>query len=144
MSTQNRQKIFDALCEMKDAGLVAASAAAQVDSADKVFDTGGGWTEGTLVVNVTAAEVDTGDELYTIKLQGTNTAAFGGTDIVDLVTMPLGDAAVLVGDADLGAGRYIMPFYNMLDDTIYQYLRLYTVVAGTIASGINYTAFLSK
>ena len=135
----NRQLIYDSELLMNTAGLVAASAAGS-----EVYDTGGGFTEGSLVVDVSAIEVDTGDELYTFSLQGTNTAAFGGTDIVDLAMFLMGDAAVLPGASDLGVGRVVCPFNNLFLDTLYRYLRVYLTIAGTIVTGINYTAFLSK
>lgn len=135
----NFQKTIDTATILKAAGLVAVSAAGAT-----VIDTGGGYTEGKLEFNVTAVEVDTGDELYTIALQGSNTAAFGGTDIVDLCSFQLGDAAVLPGASDLTTGVHVMPFCNTLLGTTYRYLRVYTTVAGTIATGINYEAYISK
>lgn len=135
----NRQKIYDSELLLNSAGLVAASAAGS-----EVIDTGGGFTDGVIITDVSAIEVDTGDELYTFSLQGTNTAAFGGTDIVDLVMFNMGDAAVLVGDADLGIGRVVTPFRNQFQETVYRYLRIYLTIAGTIVTGINYTCYLSK
>jgi len=38
-------------------------------------------------------------------------------------------------------GRYTLPFSNEDNGTFYRYVRVYTVVGGTIASGINYTAW---
>jgi hypothetical protein len=141
MAQTRRSKTFDAKLELKDAGLVAASAAAQVDSADKIADIGTGFFEGTVVIDATAVEVDTGDERYDIEVQVSSKADFA-SDIYCLASLPMGDAAALVGDIDIGAGRYFLPFNNMIGDgTCKQYLRLYTKVAGTIAAGINYSAF---
>ena len=140
----NRQRIIDTSLQLKDAGLVAASAAATVSAVAAVIDTGGGYTDGFVWINITAAEVDTGDEKYTIQLQGTNTAAFGGTDIVDLAMFYLGDATQLPGASDLTTGIVTLGFCNEFLGTIYQYIRLYTTVAGTIATGINYEAYLTK
>ena len=61
---------FDANLEFKDAGLVASSAAAQVDSAAKVVDVGTGFFKGDLVIDVTAIEVATGNEGYRIAIEG--------------------------------------------------------------------------
>lgn len=135
----NRAKTYDANLSLQTAGLVAASAAGTT-----VVDVGGGFTNGIVVCNITAVEVDTGDELYTISLQGTNTAAFGGTDIVDLCMFKLGDAAVLPGASDLTTGIVTMHFCNEFLSTVYRYLRLYITIAGTIATGINFSAFLTK
>jgi hypothetical protein len=38
----------------------------------------------------------------------------------------------------------VIPFRNEEGGTIFRYIRLSTLVAGTIASGINFTAFVGK
>jgi hypothetical protein len=147
MAALNRTFNFDDLLEMKDAGLVAASDAAQVDSKDLILDTGGGFTQGNLILDVTAIEIASNDEIYTIILEGSNSATFAN-GIVPLAVALLGAQEVIVGgtDTDSTTGRYIIPFRNERDGTVYRYLRVYTVVAGAIATGggINYSAFLSK
>jgi len=140
----NRQKIYDVEGLLNNEGLITSSGAGKVDGSAKEFDTGGGFTEGVMVINCQACEVDTGDEKYTVKLQGTNTEGFTGNDIVDIVAFEMGDATQLVGDADVGVGIYNLPFNNFLNDTTYRYLRAYTVVAGTVATGINNLIYLSK
>lgn len=48
-------------------------------------------------------------------------------------------------DAALSAsGRYVIPFRNEEGGTTYRYVRLSTLVAGTIATGINFSAFIAK
>ena len=142
---QSRKKIVDSLLQLKDAGAITADAAATVGGSAQVLDMGGGHLgdNAKVVIDISAAEVDTGNELYEIKVQGTNTAAFGGTDIVDLIVIRLGDAAVLAGASDLTTGRYVIPFSLTQGDTTYRYIRAYTDVTGTTPS-INYTAFVSK
>ena len=143
----NRQFRNDSLLEMKDAGVIGASAAAQVDATAKVIDTGGGFTSGNVVIDITAIEIASSSELYTLILEGSTSSTCAST-IVPLAVMLVGDNAVIVGgcDVDTTTGRHIMPFRNERDGVIYRYLRMYTVVAGTIATGggINYTAFLGK
>lgn len=138
---------FDADLELKDAGLVAASAAAQVDSAAKVLDLGGGLVEGNIVIDVSALEIASNDEDYDIVAQLSPDAAFGtAANIQDWVTLNLGASETKSTDSDKDdtTGRYILPFRNEVNGTIYRYLRLYTVVVGTIATGINYKAYLAK
>jgi hypothetical protein len=53
---------------LKDAGLVASSAAGQVDSSDKIVDLGEGLVEGKFIIDVTAIEIDTNNEEYEIEL----------------------------------------------------------------------------
>lgn len=141
----SNQQIFDTLLELKDAGLVASSAAAEVDSSAKIIDLGLGKYRGDVIIDATAVEVASGDELFTIICEFSNSATFA-SGIVPGAMQYLGDAAAIPGggDTDLVEGRYTLPFTNVLDDTHYQYMRLYTVVAGTIATGVNYSAFIAK
>ena len=137
------KKIFDALLEMKDAGLVAASAAAQVDSAAKVLDMGTGVFEADVEIDVTALEIATNDEVYNICVQLSSSATFA-SDYVTVVKLELGASEVINSDLDSTIGRYILSFNNEFNGAYYRYARIYTVVAGTIATGINYTAYAGK
>ncbi len=145
MVSVNRQFRNDSLLEMKDAGVIGASAAAEVGGSAKIFDTGGGFFSGNVVIDVTAIEIASDSEIYTLILEGSSSSTFASA-IVPLTVMLLGANEVIVGgsDTDSTIGRYIMPFRNERDGAVWQYLRMYTVVAGTIATGggINYTAFL--
>ena len=71
-----RTKTFDADLELKDAGLVASSAAAQVDSAAQVVDLGAGLVEGDIVIDITACEVASGNEVYNIGAQISSSSSF--------------------------------------------------------------------
>lgn len=267
-----RTGTFDSTLVLKDAGLVAASAAATVSSAAKVIDLGSGIVEADVMIDVTACEVASRDESYRIGVQisdtsdfsddiyevenlqlgavdydfvthvnrlsgytlvydtpvagtagptagyatitnseaalvgatvpalpsatykidisvnGTNyalsvallitddwtgiaakmqialraatssteTVAISGgkikvtsatTGITSLVAIAKGSrgSTVLFGSYDMGVGRYIINFRNVIaNDVPKRYMRLYTTVAGTIASGINYKAWLAK
>jgi hypothetical protein len=132
---------FDADLEMKDAGLVASSGAAQVAGVDKVLNLGAG-AGGRLdvVVDVTAIELDTANEKYEIEVQLSDVSNFA-TGVVVAAVLKLGDSSVNGGSADSIVGRYILPFVNLFAGTTYQYARLFTRIAGTIATGINYSAF---
>jgi hypothetical protein len=135
---------FDSDLEFKDAGLVAASAAATVDSAAKIIDVGTGLFRGCMLFDVSALEIASNDELYDIVIQGSPDSTFGtATNIADLAAINLSAAEVKRTDCnkDDAVGRYKLYFDNEQNGTFYQYLRVYTVVAGAIATGINYTAF---
>lgn len=133
---------FDAELEFKDAGLVAASAAATVDSAAKIVDAGANTRfEGVMIVDASAIEIASNDEEYDIIVQGSSSATFA-SDIQNLAQLNLGATEVRQGGAiDSLAGQYEIPFCNEQADILYRYLRLYTVVAGAIATGINYRAY---
>lgn len=128
---------------LKDAGLVAADAAGTVGGDAVIADLGAGLMEGNLIVDVTAIEIASNDGLYKIKLQGSNSATFA-SGIEDLAILEVGAAEVLGGDQDSAIGRYKLPFRNEKNGTVYQYVREYCDVDGTIATGINFSAHLSK
>jgi hypothetical protein len=137
-------KTYDNELELKDAGLVAESAAAQVDSSDQILDLGSGVVKGDIVIDVTACEVASSDEIYTIGAQISASATFS-SGIYEVVSLKLGDATPLPGDTDMGVGRYILPFRNTIADNVpKRYMRLYTTVGGSIDTGINYSAYLAK
>lgn len=143
-------RTFDADLELKDAGLVAASAAATTDGAAAYVDVGTGLFEGDVVVDVTAIEIASNDELYKIYVEGASETAFD-TTAVPLAVLEVGALEVLGPGSshfkvDSSTGRYIIPFRNERDGTYYRYIRIYTVVSGTIASGggINFTAYAAK
>jgi hypothetical protein len=140
----NRKVIWDSLCEMKDAGAITSSEAAEVDSTAKIFDTGGGYTEGVLDLNVTVSTASSKTNLFTVSLQGSADSAFA-TPIVELANLEIGDAAALRSTRLAGVGLYKLKWSNMFNGTVYRYMRVYTTVAGsTVGAGVNYTAILSK
>jgi hypothetical protein len=138
----SRTYTFDALTQLKDAGAVAASAAAQVASVAKILDMGAGRFDGTVVVDVSAIDVSSADEIYDIIIQGSNSASFA-SGVENLAQLNLAAAAVRDGGGQVSTvGRYELGVTNEQADVIYRYVRAYTKVAGTTPS-INYTAFLS-
>lgn len=135
--SQHSRKTYDHATLLKAAGLVAASAAGSV-----ILDLGDGFMDADMVIDVSALEVATGDEVYTISLEGSNVAAMTSGS-VELAKMSLGNNAA-PADADTAVGRHVLPIRNDLNGTLYRYVRLYTTVAGDVATGINYSAFLAK
>jgi hypothetical protein len=135
---------FDAELEFKDAGLIAADAAATVDSVAKIVDLGEGLVEGNLIIDVTAIEIASNDERYEIQMQFSDSSSFA-SGVVGGATQVLGALEVLIGtDTDSTTGRYVLPFRNEVNGTWYRYARVYTNVAGAIATGINYVAWAAK
>lgn len=143
-SKQRPQGTFDSDLEFKDAGLVAASAAATVDGAAKIVDVGIGLFRGCMIMDVSALEIADNDEVYDIVIQGSSDSDFGtDTNIVELAAINLSAAEVKRTDCnkDDSTGRFKLYFDNENDGSYYRYLRIYTVVAGTVATGINYAAY---
>lgn len=140
--TNRRSYSFDASLQLKDAGLIASTAAAQFAGSDKIIDVGTSVFAGCVVIDASAIEVGSNDELFTVRLEGSNSASFA-SGIQQLGSIRLGSAGGLGSNyAITTPGRYEMPFINSQNDTTYRYLRLVTVVAGSIATGINYSAFI--
>lgn len=140
MSRNSRDFMFDYNLRMKDAGLVGASAAAQVGGSNKIIDLGTGRVDARAIIDITACEVATGDEKYVLIVQGSSSASFA-SGIVNLGALPLGDSSVSLESADTGATeRREIHFSNEVNGTTYRYVRIYTQVVGTVATGINYTA----
>lgn len=151
----NRQRIFDALCELaKTVNAVTSSAMATVDGSTVTFDTGGGYTEGKFVVEIESiAEVirATASQGISIQLRGSATKAF--TSEVVLAQVDLGYA----GGHNVGCrpstatcgtpttnSRFIVPFCNDWNGTVYRYLRCYHAFDGTVTTGVSYIAYLTK
>src|SRR3954462_3630291 len=105
---------FDAAHQFKDAGLIAASAAAQVSGSNKIVDVGAAVFEATMVIDVTAVEIDTGNEKYDITIQGSNSATFA-SGIENLATLDLGatSSGRFGSGQDSVVGRYLLPFLNV-------------------------------
>jgi hypothetical protein len=147
MALQRNRKdaTFDYALRLKDAGAIAASAAAQVGGVDKILDMGASRFDGRVIVDVTACEVDTGNEKYQIMIQGSTSSSFA-SGVWNLGALILGDSSVSLETVDTAATRHQeIAFCNEVNGVVYRYIRAYTFVAGTIASGgINYTANLVR
>lgn len=141
MARNQKDFTYDNALLLKDAGLVAADAAAQVASAAKILDLGAARQDGRVIVDISAIEIDTGNENYLIKTQFSNSSTFA-SGVVGGPCLTVGHSATLIGEsASTPVGRYELPYSNEINGTTYRYMRVYTDVTGTIATGINYTAF---
>ena len=131
------QYTYDDALELKAAGLVAAS------TDGSIIDLGEGLVDGFIVIDVTAVEVESGNEIYTISLEGSNVAAMSSGSVC-LAKKVFGNLVVPMDAALSAPGRYVVPFRNEEGGATYRYVRLSTLVAGTIATGINFKAFFAK
>lgn len=135
-----RHYSLDALYDItQGAANITASAVLQGGGADTIIDVGtNNRVDGTLVIDVSAVETDTGDEAYHIHVQGSDAEDFSG-DVENLALMEMGDGSTMTvgpggGSAvDTTPGRYEVHFCNEMNGTLYRYLRVYALVAGTIA-----------
>jgi hypothetical protein len=141
---------FDADLQLKDAGLIAADGAWQVSSANQIIDVGAGRFEGRCIIDVSAIEIASGDERYTHLIMGSTSPTFA-SGIVILGALPMGDGSTIGTafgssgvDVDDVVGRFEVGFCNERNNTYYRYIRGWTDVAGSIATGINFTAFIAR
>jgi hypothetical protein len=128
---------YDSDLEMKAAGLLAAS------TDGDIIDLGAGIVDGFLVVDLSACEIATGNEIYTVSVEGSNVAAMTSGSVC-LGKKVFGNLVVPMDAALSTAGRYVIPFRNEEGGTVFRYIRLSTLIAGTIATGINFSAFIAK
>lgn len=137
MANQYSMFQYDDDLNLKDAGLVASTT-----TETTIVDLGSGIVDGFLVLDVSAVEVADGNEIYLICLEGSNVAAMSSGSVC-LSQIEMGNASA-PADADTSTGRFAIPFRNEQNGTVYRYVRIYTEVAGTVATGINFSAFIAK
>lgn len=145
MAQQNHHYQFDAALELRDAGLITASAASLVDSAAKILDLGAGsYVEGVVVVDFVTIEVATGNEKLEIEWQLSSVADFSTASLVFCASvLKVGDSSVNGSGIDTVAGRYTLRVSNEFNGTVYRYARLYERYTGTIDTGYSFKAFLA-
>lgn len=137
MANQYSQFTYDA------ATLLRASASLTASADGTILDLGAGLVDGYLVIDLVSAEIATGNEIYTISLEGSNVAAMTSGSVC-LAKKVFGNLVVPMDGALSAAGRYVVPFRNEEGGTIYRYVRLSNLVAGTIDStGIVFGAFIA-
>lgn len=137
MANLYSQYTYDDALELKAAGLVAASADGSI------VDLGVGLVDGFLVIDMSACEIADGNEIYTVSLEGSNVAAMTSGSVC-LAKKVFGNLVVPMDAALSADGRYVIPFRNEEGGTVYRYVRISTLVAGTVATGINFSAFIAK
>lgn len=137
MANLYSQFTYDDSLSLKDAGLVATTT-----TESTILDLGSGLVDGYLVLDVSAVEVGDGNEIYLACLEGSNVAAMTSGSVC-LAQLEMGNASA-PADADTSTGRFVIPFRNEQNGTLYRYVRIYTEVAGTVATGINFAAFIAK
>jgi hypothetical protein len=138
-----RVRTKDSLLVLKAKGTVATSMVGESPvGTDKTFDTGGGRTRGDMIIDVYATPAILASTKFVMRQQGGKNSSF--STLTDLVITELGDATQITSDVDLTTGRYIVPFSNDFDDTIYRYLRHYISCVGTCGTGIQYDCYIGK
>ena len=128
-----------------DDALVLRDSAALTASADgDVLTLGAGLVDGFLVLDVASVEIGSNDEYYTVSLEGSTVVGMATTSVC-LAKMHFGKLVVPQDANVTTAGRYVIPFRNEVNGTLYPYVRLSCVVSGTIdTTGMVFGAFIAK
>jgi hypothetical protein len=136
---------FDADLQIWDSAqaVIGADDITQVAGSDKILDLGAGRVDGRVIVDLTAIEVASNNERFLIRTQFSNSATFA-SGIVGGTLIEVGTSEITDMSADTPTGRYEIPFTNEILGTAYRYMRLFVAVEGTIATGIDGTAFVVK
>lgn len=142
MSNLYSQHTYDEALKIR----ALAAAITSTETGSIILDIGAAIAKGELVIPYSGMGATTGDEAYTFMLEGSPDAAFGtAANITVLAMQRIGGAtgAAPVGTADAAAGTITVPFRNERNGTVFRYVRLYTLLAGTSPS-IVFQAFLTK
>lgn len=137
MANLYSQFTYDNSLLLKAAGLVATTT-----TESTILNLGDGLVDGYLVLDVSAVEVASTDEIYLVCLEGSTVAAMTSASVT-LAQIEMGNATA-PADADTGVGRFVVPFRNEQNGVLFPYVRIYTEVAGAVATGINFLAFIAK
>ena len=141
----------DSLDSNGDAAAITSSAAGSVLEVAQVIDLGDGLAEGYMIVDIDAIMVATNeDELYEIWLQGAQSSTFATAGLVrNLAGLELGPGTMLTngtataGDQGAAGDRYVIPFRNVINGTVYRYVRVYQELADGTGETITDTIWLS-
>jgi hypothetical protein len=134
--------LYDKTFELKDAGAVTSSGAAQVASAARILDLGPGVGRRALAVVVDVSAIVTAEtnQKYEVEVQFSSSATFA-SDIVVANVLKLGHQTATGSSAATTAGRQVALGFPNQAGTQRRYMRLFTRVAGSGSPSINYTAF---
>ena len=140
----------DSLDSAGDTSAIVASQAGKILDVAKVIDLGDGVVEGYMIVDVDEILCSAADVLYEIFLQGSNVAAFATAGLVrNLAALELGAGELLTnataasGDQGAAGDRYVVPFRNVINGTVYRYVRAYQELADGTGETITDTIWLS-
>lgn len=141
----DRTYSFDANLQFSDnAAAYTANGYLQSGGADGVIDLGG--NQGTsptqqaridamAIFDVTAIDIASANERYTFKILLCNDPAFASSVFeAAAITLGKGSAGTPTTLGDSVIGRYELGFTNQVAGTIYEYMKVYLIVAGTTPS----------
>lgn len=116
---------------------------------------GPGRKEGYWVLDISALEVASGDEVYQFFLLGSNDSSWtnGAVEILasrdfaaatgDRLVPTICPASDTVPPTGLTSDRFVIPFSNQMGRFVFQYLRARVIIAGTIATGVTVSSWIT-
>jgi hypothetical protein len=141
---------FDANLVLSDgAAAYTATGYAQVGGANAILDLGG--NQGTVpkqqarldavvVMEVSAIKISAGNETYKLILVGSNDPGLlTGNVVLNEIMIGKGASLDILNGADNVTGQYEIPFSTNQGGSLYEFIALYVVAAGTSPS-ITFTA----
>jgi len=128
---------FDKALELKMPGLVAAS------EDGTILDLGSGLVDAYAVIDAVAIDAASADAKYTISIEASNTADMT-TGSVCVGKKVFGNLVIPMDDKLEAPERYVIPFRNEEGGNTFRYVRLSTLVEGTIATGMDFSAFIGS
>lgn len=140
----------DSLSSAGAVDAIVASQAGKVLDVAKIVDLGDGLVEGYMIVDIDAIVTNAADLLYEIFLQGAQSATFATAGLIrNLAALELGAGELLTngtattGDQGAAGDRYVVPFRNEINGTVYRYARAYLEIANGTGETITTTIWLS-
>ena len=133
--------MFDTEHILKDAGEVTSSGYGTVDAAAQVLDLGSGLVRGNLIIDVTRLAMQGNSQSYALHLMGGDDESF--TNTVSLAVLEVGPAETTQDGKDSKLGRYVVPFENQRNGTVYPFARVRHVLGGS-GPVLNYQARIEK
>jgi len=126
----------DSLTSAGATSAIVASQEGKVLDVAKIIDLGDGLVEGYMIVDIDEILCSAADVLYEIFLQGAQSATFATAGLVrNLAALELGagelltNATATTGDQGAAGDRYVVPFRNEINGTVYRYVRAYQQIA---------------
>jgi hypothetical protein len=149
----DRTYTFDANLQFSDAAAaITATGYTQVGGAQAILDLGGNQgsspvqqsrMEAVAVFDVTAIDISSGNETYKLVVVGSNDPGLAtGNVVLGEMMIGKGTSLDILNGADSVTGRYEIFFCSNVAGSLYEYVSVYVIAAGTTPS-ITFSGFVA-
>lgn len=142
MPINQKNGTYDALLLLKDSTAVTATGVGQVAAVNRILDLGQGRLDYRVINDVSAIKTSATDESYRIRIQLSTSPTFA-SGVVTHSALELGAPAATGSTVATPVGRWEKQGSNEINGTIYRYMRLTFVIAGT-APTITFNSYVVK